>query len=93
MTKKITRTMQALALGLMALCLAIPTANAQYQQDWVASYNGVPPTSGWEPSDWVNDMVVRDGYIYVTGYESAATAYWATVKYDYTGQEIWVRDT
>jgi len=91
MKKRITQTIQALALGLMALCLAIPAADAQVQQAWVASYNGVPPIPTWQPSDWVNDMVVRDGFVYVTGYESAATAYWATVKYDYDGQELWVQ--
>ncbi len=88
---RITRTIQTLALGLIALCLTIPTARAQYQQDWVATYNGQAPIPGWETTDWVNDMVVRDGYIYVTGYEAAATAYWATVKYNYSGQEIWVQ--
>ncbi|MBI9036956.1 MAG: SBBP repeat-containing protein [Bacteroidales bacterium] len=91
MKKKITRTIQTLAFGIIALCLAIPAANAQYQQSWVATYNGQGPIPGWEPSDLVNDMAVRDGYIYVTGYEAAATAYSATVKYDYSGQEIWVR--
>ena len=34
---------------------------------------------------------MRDGYVYVTGYESRFTAYWATVKYDYAGQELWVQ--
>lgn len=84
-----TRT--RLALGLAAMWLAAPAADGQVEQAWVASYNGVPPIDGWEPADWVNDLVVRDGYVYVTGYESAATAYWATVKYDDDGQEVWVQ--
>ena len=84
MKKRKTRTIQALALGLMALCLAIPAAHSQVQQAWVAQYNGP-----YNSNDWVNDMVVRNGYVYVTGYEAAGASYYATVKYDYAGQELW----
>ncbi len=89
MTHRMTRL--AIALGLTALCLAVPAVEAQVQQAWVASYKGLAPIVGWDPSDWVTDMEVRDGYVYVTGYESQFTAYWATVKYDYAGQEQWVQ--
>lgn len=91
MKTRLTRTMQAFILGCIALLSLVSTANAQYYEKWVATYNGQAPTPSWEPTDWVNDMVVHDGYIYVTGYESAATAYWATVKYNYSGQELWVQ--
>ena len=40
MTNRITR--QALALGLTALWLAVPAAEAQYEEAWVAQYNGPP---------------------------------------------------
>ncbi len=89
MTNKII--WQALALGLMALWLAVPAAQAQVEEAWVSQYIGPPPLEGWHPSDYVTDLAVRDGYVYVTGYESRFTAYWATVKYDYTGQEVWVQ--
>lgn len=62
------------------------TANAQYYQNWVAQYSGQ-----YGSSDYINDLEVRDGYVYVTGYEGQFTAYWATVKYDYSGQEQWVQ--
>jgi len=74
----------ALAFALMVLCLMLPAAEAQVLQDWVARYDG--PLSS---SDWVNDLEVRDGYVYVTGYESVFTSYYATAKYDYEGREIW----
>jgi uncharacterized delta-60 repeat protein len=80
----------ALALGLMLLCLAVPAAEAQYEMVWEVRYDG-PEILEINSNDYVRDMVVRDGYVYVTGYESQFTAYWATVKYDYTGQELWVR--
>ncbi|NNF42808.1 MAG: PQQ-binding-like beta-propeller repeat protein [Phycisphaerales bacterium] len=57
---------------------------------WVAHYNG-PPAGGLSPSDYVTDLAVRDGYVYVTGYESLFSASCATVKYDYAGNEIWVQ--
>ena len=88
MIKRIIR--QALAVGFTALCVAEPAAEAQYQQAWVAQYNG-PEISGLSPSDYVTDLAVRDSYVYVTGYESLFGADWATVKYDYEGQELWVR--
>lgn len=86
-----TMKWQIIALGLMLICFVVAATEAQVYQKWVATYNGQAPTPGWEPADWVTDMAVHDGYIYITGYESAATAYWATVKYDYSGQEQWVR--
>jgi len=91
MKKKITRTMQTLALVLMALCLTIPVANAQYYEAWVARHDG-PEILEISSNDYVRDMVIRDGYVYVTGYEdSFGSLDWATVKYDYAGQELWVR--
>ena len=81
----------ALALTLMALCLTIPVANAQYDEAWVARHDG-PEILDISSNDYVTDMVVRDGYVYVTGYEvSFGCSDWATVKYDYAGQELWVR--
>lgn len=89
MMKQMTR--RVLALGLAVLWLPVSAADAQVEETWVARYDG-PSTLGLSPSDWVNDLEVSDGYVYVTGYESAffGSAY-ATVKYDDTGQEIWVQ--
>jgi len=83
------KTLQAIAITLMAFWLAIPASHAQYEQAWVAHYDG-PPITGIHSNDYVKDMVVRDNYIYVTGYEGLFGSDWATVKYDYAGQEIWV---
>jgi len=72
----------------MALSLTIPVANAQYYEAWVARHDG-PEILEISSNDYVRDMVVRDGYIYVTGYEdSFGSLDWATVKYDYAGQEL-----
>lgn len=79
---------QTFALGLTVLLA--PASQAQYSEAWVVQYDG-PDTLGIHSSDWVADMVVHDGYVYITGYESLFTSNYATVKYDYTGQEIWVR--
>lgn len=89
--KNCTMTRRALALGLTAW-LAAPAAEAQVEQAWVAKYDGVP-SLGLSPTDYVTDLVVRDGHVYLTGYESpfAANANFATVKYDDSGQELWVR--
>ena len=84
-----TMTRQALALGLAAW-LSAPPAEAQVEQAWVAKYDGVP-TLGLSPIDYVTDMEVRDGYVYVSGYESRFSANYTTVKYDDTGQELWVQ--
>ena len=81
--------LQSLALVLMAFWLAIPAVHAQYQQAWVAHYDG-PPITGIHSNDYVTDMVVRDSNVYVTGYEGLFGSDWATVKYDYAGQELWV---
>ena len=83
------RTRQALALGLTALCLAAPAAEAQYELVWEARYDG-PEIVGDSSRDYVTDLVVRDSYVYVTGYEHNYGSDWATVKYDYAGQELWV---
>ena len=87
---KIGKIRQTLAPGLMVLCWAVPAAEAQVELAWVAHYDG-PEIAGISSTDYVTDMAVRDGYVYVTGYESLFGADWATVKYDYAGQEQWVR--
>ena len=89
MTKKMK--LQTLALAIMAFWLAIPATHAQYYEAWVARHDG-PEILEISSNDYVRDMVVRDGYVYVTGYEdSFGSLDWATVKYDYAGQELWVR--
>jgi uncharacterized delta-60 repeat protein len=88
MMNRVTR--QASALGITALWLAVPGAEAQVQETWVARYDG-PQITGLSSSDYVTDMVVRDGYVYVTGYEGLFGSDWATVKYDDAGQELWVQ--
>ena len=87
MSKRIEKL--ALALGLTALCLAAPVAEAQYELVWEVRYDG-PEIVGDASRDYVTDMVVRDSYVYVTGYEHNYGSDWATVKYDYAGQELWV---
>ena len=89
MTKRMTRL--ALALGLTALWLAVPAAAVE--EAWVARYDGLP-NLGFSPSDYVQDLEVRDDYVYVTGYEDpfAGSSSYATVKYDYAGKEQWVRN-
>lgn len=85
------KILQALVLALMAFYLTIPVANAQYYEAWVARHDG-PEIVDISSKDYVRDMVVRDSYVYVTGYEdSFGGSDWATVKYDYAGQELWVR--
>ncbi len=34
----------------------------------MVSFNGQDLTQGWKPTDWVTDMAVPAGYVYVTGY-------------------------
>ena len=80
----------ALALGLTTLCLAASTAEAQVKEAWVAKYDS-PPIAGLSAADHVQDLEVRDGFVYVTGYESLFNGRWATIKYDYAGQELWVQ--
>ncbi len=81
---------QVLVVALAALCLSAGTAVAQVEEAWVVKYDG-PQAGGLSSHDYANDLAVRDGYVYVTGYESRFTSYYATVKYDYSGQEIWAR--
>ena len=91
MTRQATRT--PLALGLTTLCLAASTASAQQvEETWVAKYDGVP-TLGISSIDYVKGLEVRDGHVYLTGYEDpfATNSKYATVKYDYSGQEQWVQ--
>ena len=65
-------------------------AEAQVQQAWVTHYDGVKVAT-LSPNDYVQDLAVRDGYVYVTGYESRFTAYYATAKYDYAGKQLWAQ--
>ena len=82
----------ALALGLTALWWVVPpteaqpTADNQYEQAWVAKYAGQ-----FSSIDWITDLVVRDGSVYITGHESQFTSYYTTVKYDYDGQVLWLQ--
>ena len=88
MTNRMTR--QALLLGLTALWLAVPAAWAApgtgVEQVWTAQYNGPG-----NYTDNVEDLAVRDGYVYVTGWAHSSyySRRYGTVKYDYDGQEIW----
>jgi uncharacterized delta-60 repeat protein len=79
----------SLAAGLTVLLLAVSAAAAQYEQAWVVRYDG-PKIHGDSSRDYVTDMVVRDSYVYVTGYEHNYGSDWATVKYDDAGREVWV---
>jgi hypothetical protein len=56
---------------------------------WVRRYNG--PANG---SDYARAIAVDDlGYVYVTGYSDGTGSYqdYATIKYDSSGNEVWVR--
>ncbi|MGB7063138.1 MAG: SBBP repeat-containing protein [Candidatus Zixiibacteriota bacterium] len=56
---------------------------------WVRRYNG--PANG---SDYAEAIAVDDsGFVYVTGYGDSTGTYqdYATIKYDSSGNEIWVR--
>ena len=90
---KYSMTRPALAFGLTTLA-AVSTAGAQVEveETWVARYDGVP-TLGISSIDYVKDLEVRDGQVYLTGYEDpfATSSKYATVKYDYSGQEQWVQ--
>ncbi|MCI0366434.1 MAG: SBBP repeat-containing protein [Phycisphaerales bacterium] len=66
-----------------------PPSDGTWQQAWVAQYNGA--YSYWEE---VTDLAIGDGCVYVTGFEytDLVTRAYATVKYDYSGQQLWVRN-
>ncbi len=73
-----------LSTMLLAGTMATPAFGAA-DRLWVTGYNG--PTSD---EDRVRDVAVHDGAIYVTGW--TLDGYWrafATVKYDYCGDEEW----
>jgi uncharacterized delta-60 repeat protein len=56
---------------------------------WVRRYNG--PASG---SDYATAIAVDDsGFVYVTGYSDSTGTFqdYATIKYDSSGNEVWVR--
>ncbi|HEX7401423.1 MAG TPA: SBBP repeat-containing protein [candidate division Zixibacteria bacterium] len=56
---------------------------------WVRRYNG--PANG---TDWATAIAVDDsGYVFVTGYSdsSGSSQDYATIKYDSSGNEIWVK--
>jgi len=54
---------------------------------WAVRYNG--PGNYW---DTPVDLAVDDSsYVYVTGYSSGNGFDWATIKYDSSGNELWVR--
>ncbi len=74
-----------LSLTLLMLLFAAPPLTAQPQQSWVAQWNG--PDSD---EDQVRDIVVKDGCVYITGWTTQDyRRAFATVKYDYDGQELW----
>jgi hypothetical protein len=66
-----------------------PVQSGAWRQAWVSQYNG--PGSDW---DEVTDLALGDGSVYVTGfsYMQDFNRAFATVKYDYSGRQIWSRN-
>ena len=84
-TSRVTR--HALALGLTSLGLGVSIAEAQVEEAWVSNYSGLV---SFGSSESVEDLAVRDGFVFVTGHTSNfIQRRWATVKYDSEGQEVW----
>ena len=84
-----TAALVALSLVSHAVAQAVPSPATPVRQAWVARYNG--PFSYWEEA---HDLALGDGCLYVTGfeYEEDYNTSYATVKYDYSGNELWVRN-
>lgn len=80
------RRRDALGAALFS-CVLVCAAHAQVQQRWIAGFDGPDNLT-----DQINDMVVRDGAIYVTGWTSNRylRAY-GTVKYDDNGNTLWTQ--
>jgi hypothetical protein len=74
----------------VALAAAQPgsLAAGSAHEDWIAQYNGA--YSYW---DELHDLVLGQGCVYVTGfsYRDDVSTTFATVKYDDSGQQLWVR--
>jgi uncharacterized delta-60 repeat protein len=66
-----------------------PPRSVRPPQGWVAQHNG--PGSYW---DEVTDLALGDGSVYVTGfaYLPDSNRAFATVKYDYSGRQVWARN-
>lgn len=64
---------------------------SQVQQDWVARYNGPPPSA---PVDIAYDVAVDDsGNVFVTGQSAGIGSNYdyATIKYNSSGIQQWVQ--
>jgi hypothetical protein len=73
--------------ALLAIVYAVPL-NAQVIQEWVARYNGPGNLA-----DQANALTVDgSGYVYVTGQSvgSGVTGDYATLKYDASGNQLWL---
>jgi uncharacterized delta-60 repeat protein len=76
-------------VALLTLGLAIPTAHAQVSQEWVERYASATPHN-----DVPYAMTVdAAGNVYVTGTAATATGGndWATIKYNASGVQEWLR--
>lgn len=80
--------MKAPFLALLMLGFAMPTAQAQVSQEWVARYASPTPYS-----DVPYAMTVdAGGHVYVTGTTATTGANdWTTIKYNSAGVQEWLR--